>query len=41
MFGIVYKYGESAELKDLFEKYKLQASDIVRAAQQVCNEFRD
>ena len=41
MVGIMDKYGESAELKELFEKYNLQASDIVRAAQQVYNEFRD
>ena len=37
MVGIMDKYGESAEIKDLFEKYNLQASDIVRAAEQVCN----
>jgi transketolase len=36
MVGIKDRYGESAELKDLFEKYNLCAADIVKAAEDLC-----
>ena len=36
MIGIMDRYGESAELKDLFEKYNLCTSDIVNAARLLC-----
>ena len=35
MIGIMDQYGESAELKDLFEKYHLRAQDIVYAAEEL------
>jgi transketolase len=35
MVGIMDKYGESAELKDLFEKYHLRARDIIYAAEEL------
>ena len=36
MVGILDRYGESAELDDLFEKYNLRAADIVNAAVDLC-----
>jgi len=35
MVGILDKYGESAELKDLFEKYHLRTQDIVDSAEEI------
>jgi transketolase len=35
MIGIIDQYGESAELKDLFEKYHLRTQDIVYAAEEL------
>ncbi len=35
MVGIMDRYGESAELKDLFVKYHLQTEDILAAAEEI------